>query len=319
MDLQYIDKDFDHGDLLWSQIGEEYEEVTPYNFHDTLRAVNTEADFDNPVPIKQLFLDDLGDDIFDSLKVEKTGGDVTSNRDIDIKVLDYANKIAHTSYGNQEKSMFSNQQLMEIAVYKNMTTNPFFKHAVTDNLKAISSAALDIVKHNQLYSDSPKTLRRYMEWSKDHLLTEKEQQEMADNFEEMSQREGSVMAKAKRKRAKALCFLKEGTGKITVNRRDFLEYFHLHGSRQKICAPLVASNYLCSFDVTFMVFGSGYTGQAEACSLALAKAIAKFDPSTVELLETDKYRNLLKHNPKIVQSKTTGLYKARKKYPYKRR
>lgn len=57
-------------------------------------------------------------------------------------------------------------------------------------------------------------------------------------------------------------------------------------------------------------------GQAEACSLALARAFYKWDPNLADRLNKEE---LLKGNTKIVERKKTGLYKARKKYPYKRR
>lgn len=86
--------------------------------------------------------------------------------------------------------------------------------------------------------------------------------------------------------------------------------------RAQVCDPLNVTKYYCNFDISFRVTGSGVKSQAEACQLALSKCIYKFDPTTYDQLTEMNY---LTTNPKKVERKKTGLYKARAKYPYKRR
>ena len=71
-----------------------------------------------------------------------------------------------------------------------------------------------------------------------------------------------------------------------------------------------------SFDVSLRVYGGGFMGQSEACMLALSKAIVDYDPKVKEELVE---KGALFINRKRSERKKTGLYKARKKFPYKRR
>lgn len=70
------------------------------------------------------------------------------------------------------------------------------------------------------------------------------------------------------------------------------------------------------FDITIYVYGGGLFGQMEACRLALAKSLVKYDHNTERVLTA---RKLLFHNKKRKERKKPGLYKARKKFIYKRR
>lgn len=114
----------------------------------------------------------------------------------------------------------------------------------------------------------------------------------------------------------------EGSGRITVNNRDFTEYFEIHAQRFKVVTPLALTNTACEFDVSLRVYGGGNQGQSEACQLAVAKvgsaneALSHYDKAYLPILMK---LNLLRHDHRLVERKKTGLYKARRKFTYKRR
>ena len=70
----------------------------------------------------------------------------------------------------------------------------------------------------------------------------------------------------------------EGTGKITINNRDIDNYFGLETLKLIVRQPLAEANLLGKFDVNVTVLGGGFTGQAGAIRLGIARALLKFDP-----------------------------------------
>lgn len=127
--------------------------------------------------------------------------------------------------------------------------------------------------------------------------------------------EKRIIASGKRKSAIAKAVIKEGTGKVSFNKKDYntLELF----DRLQIQEPLkIAENVLgkINFDVEISVFGGGTKGQIEAARLALAKAIVKFSKS--EKLEDAYYdydRNLLVADVRRKEAYKPGDSKARSK------
>jgi len=124
-----------------------------------------------------------------------------------------------------------------------------------------------------------------------------------------------IIVSGKRKTAIAKAFLTEGSGKITINKKDYenLQIFDM----LKIKEPLkIAENTLgkIKFDVSITVSGGGEKGQIEAARLALAKAIVKFSKSeklTKALSDYD--RNLLVADVRRKEAYKPGDSKARKK------
>ena len=124
-----------------------------------------------------------------------------------------------------------------------------------------------------------------------------------------------IVTSGKRKAAIARAILVEGSGKVTINKKNYknLTVF----DRLKIEEPLrIAEQILeeLKFDVTISVKGGGEKGQIEAARVALAKAIVKFSNNeelTKSFLEYD--RNLLVADIRKKESYKPGDSKARKK------
>lgn len=124
-----------------------------------------------------------------------------------------------------------------------------------------------------------------------------------------------IVASGKRKRAIARAVLVEGSGKISVNKKDYknLQIF----DRLKIEEPIrIAGKILgkINFDVSINVRGGGEKGQIEAARLALAKAIIEFSKSeelTKAFLDYD--RNLLIADIRRKEVYKPGDSKARRK------
>jgi len=120
----------------------------------------------------------------------------------------------------------------------------------------------------------------------------------------------------RRKTAVARIFLKEGNGNITVNKRDYKEYFPLATLQYVINQPFELTDNAGKFDVKVNLDGGGYKGQAEALRLAISRALITMDP---ELRPVLKAKGLLKRDPRMVERKKFGQKKARKKFQFSKR
>ena len=95
-----------------------------------------------------------------------------------------------------------------------------------------------------------------------------------------------AQAVGRRKTSVARVYVKEGSGKITVNKREFKEYFDKGTNRYVVLQPLHLMKLSDKFDITINVQGGGTTGQAGAVRLGITRAILKLDPaSRAELKE----------------------------------
>jgi small subunit ribosomal protein S9 len=120
----------------------------------------------------------------------------------------------------------------------------------------------------------------------------------------------------RRKAAVARANVKAGNGNITVNGKDYKEYFPLVYLQNKVEAPLKVADSEGKFDVEINVFGGGIKGQAEAVSLAVSRALINDNPEKRPALKKEK---LLRRDAREVERKKTGLRKARKKEQYSKR
>ncbi len=120
----------------------------------------------------------------------------------------------------------------------------------------------------------------------------------------------------KRKSAIARVYLKSGSGKITVNEREFEKYFTRPTSRMVIMQPLEATNQVGKWDISVNVHGSGPSSQADATKYGIAKALLAID---VELRPTLKKRGFVTRDSRIVERKKYGRSGARKRYQYSKR
>ncbi|MEP5256335.1 MULTISPECIES: 30S ribosomal protein S9 [Winogradskyella] len=120
----------------------------------------------------------------------------------------------------------------------------------------------------------------------------------------------------RRKTAVARVYVAEGTGKITVNKKDMADYFSTATLQYKVNQPLALTNNDGNFDITVNVYGGGITGQAEAIRLGLSRAMCELDPENRLVLKPE---GLLTRDPRMVERKKFGQKKARKKFQFSKR
>lgn|SRR5690606_9720981 len=120
----------------------------------------------------------------------------------------------------------------------------------------------------------------------------------------------------RRKTAVARVYVSPGKGNITVNKREFDNYFTTEPLKYKVMQPLSMTNNTDNFDIRINVFGGGITGQAEAIRLALSRAMCEVD---AENRATLKPEGLLTRDPRMVERKKFGQKKARKKFQFSKR
>ncbi len=123
-------------------------------------------------------------------------------------------------------------------------------------------------------------------------------------------------ATGKRKSAVARVWIAPGTGKITVNGRDFDDYFDIAVARLVVSEPFEVTNTLGKIDVKATVKGGGKNGQAEALRHGIARALQTMDP---ELRPALKKAGLLTRDARVKERKKYGLAGARKRYQYSKR
>jgi len=115
-------------------------------------------------------------------------------------------------------------------------------------------------------------------------------------------------ATGRRKEAVAKVWIKTGKGEITVNGRDFRDYFPREVYRKAVREPLEIVDFLGRFNVKAEVKGGGLTGQAEALKLGVARVISQVNP---ELRKVLKKAGLLTRDPRMKERKKPGLRGAR--------
>jgi small subunit ribosomal protein S9 len=120
----------------------------------------------------------------------------------------------------------------------------------------------------------------------------------------------------RRKTAVARIYLKEGNGTITVNGKDYKEYFPTLPLQYIVNQAFIVTEVTGQFDVTVNVAGGGVKGQAEAVRLAIAKAIVELDADRKPALRA---KGLMTRDNRMVERKKPGRAKARKKFQFSKR
>ena len=120
----------------------------------------------------------------------------------------------------------------------------------------------------------------------------------------------------RRKSAIARVYLSDGKGKITVNNRDVSEYFTTDQLLYVVKQPLNEVNVADQYDIKVNLTGGGFSGQAEALRLAIARALIKIDPEYRSAL---KAKGFLTRDPRVVERKKPGRPKARKRFQFSKR
>jgi small subunit ribosomal protein S9 len=120
----------------------------------------------------------------------------------------------------------------------------------------------------------------------------------------------------RRKTAVARVYLRPGAGNITVNRRDFDDYFPNQVLKMIIRQPLLVTETADKFDILINVHGGGSTGQAGAIRHGIARALLEYN---AELRPRLKAVGFLTRDPRKVERKKYGRPKARKRFQFSKR
>ncbi|MGK5091357.1 30S ribosomal protein S9 [Deltaproteobacteria bacterium TL4] len=120
----------------------------------------------------------------------------------------------------------------------------------------------------------------------------------------------------RRKTSVARVYLRQGDGKITVNKKDLDEYFVRGTLRMLVRQPLELTNTLSSFDIVINVQGGGLSGQAGAIRHGISRALSGYES---EMRPTLKKKGLLTRDAREVERKKYGQAGARKRFQYSKR
>ncbi len=120
----------------------------------------------------------------------------------------------------------------------------------------------------------------------------------------------------RRKTSVARVFLRPGTGSITINGRDFEEYFPTLTLQNQMIAPLSITNTRQTFDVKVLAHGGGVTGQMGAVRMGLARALITANP---ELRPALKKAGFLTRDSRMKERLKPGRPGARKRFQFSKR
>jgi small subunit ribosomal protein S9 len=120
----------------------------------------------------------------------------------------------------------------------------------------------------------------------------------------------------RRKTAVARIYVHEGKGNITINNREYKEYFPTTTLQYIVTQPLNIVDAQEKYDIKVNLDGGGIKGQAEALRLAISRALIKID---LECRKDLKSAGLLTRDPRQVERKKPGRPKARKRFQFSKR
>ncbi len=125
-----------------------------------------------------------------------------------------------------------------------------------------------------------------------------------------------INTSGRRKTAVARIYMQPGNGNITVNKKEYDEYFTTGILRYMVKQAFEITNNQGKYDVKVNLNGGGIRGQAEALRLAISKALVEID---AEYRPPLKAKGLLRRDPRMVERKKPGQPKARKKFQFSKR
>lgn len=120
----------------------------------------------------------------------------------------------------------------------------------------------------------------------------------------------------RRKTAVARIYLSEGKGNITINKREFKEYFPTMALQYIATQPLTLLEVQDRYDIKVTLEGGGPKGQAEALRLAITRALMEVDAESRKELKTAGF---VTRDPREVERKKPGRPKARKRFQFSKR
>lgn len=137
-----------------------------------------------------------------------------------------------------------------------------------------------------------------------------------DDLKEVEIYQGAARAMGYRKTAIAEVVVREGKGRISVNNKDFCDYFMLRNDREQIMYPLLLTNTMDRFDIETHVIGGGTSGKSGAIRLGISRAVASLCPEHFDVLNNNK---LLIRDHRQKERKKPGRKRARRAFQWVKR
>ena len=125
-----------------------------------------------------------------------------------------------------------------------------------------------------------------------------------------------VNALGRRKSAVARVYVTEGTGKITINKRDLENYFPSPILQYVVKQPLNLLDVAEKYDIKVTLCGGGFTGQSQALRLAIARALVKINEEDKKALRAEGF---MTRDAREVERKKPGRPKARRRFQFSKR
>lgn len=125
-----------------------------------------------------------------------------------------------------------------------------------------------------------------------------------------------IHAIGRRKSAVARVYLAEGTGKITINKRELADYFPSELIQFVVKQPLNLLGVAEKYDIKATLTGGGYTGQSQAMRLAIARALVKINEEDKKALRAEGF---ITRDSRTVERKKPGRPKARRRFQFSKR
>ncbi|MDR1562409.1 MAG: 30S ribosomal protein S9 [Dysgonamonadaceae bacterium] len=125
-----------------------------------------------------------------------------------------------------------------------------------------------------------------------------------------------VNALGRRKAAIARVYVKNGSGKIVINKRELESYFPSSLLQYVVRQPLNKLGVDGQYDININLQGGGYKGQSEAARLGIARALVKINPEDKPALRAEGF---ITRDPREVERKKPGRPKARKRFQFSKR
>ena len=125
-----------------------------------------------------------------------------------------------------------------------------------------------------------------------------------------------INALGRRKSAVARVYVKEGTGTITINKRDLTNYFPSTILQYVVKQPLAKLEAEGKYDINVNVAGGGFTGQSQAIRLGIARALVKINPDDKKALRSEGF---MTRDAREVERKKPGRPKARRRFQFSKR
>ena len=125
-----------------------------------------------------------------------------------------------------------------------------------------------------------------------------------------------INAIGRRKSAVARVYVSEGTGKITINKRDITDFFPSAILQYVVKQPLLLLDAVEKYDIKANLDGGGFTGQSQALRLAIARALVKINAEDKKAL---KDKGFLTRDSRAVERKKPAQPKARRRFQFSKR